>query len=202
MRATTSRAMSSAVQGSDHDDQMTGDAGANALYGRGGVDQIDGGGGDDGLRGGPGADTLNGGDGEDIADYSARTVAVTVTVGAAGADDGEAGEGDDVQGDVEVVRGGSAGDSLSGGDGANRLNGRGGADVLDGGGGDDELIGMGGGDTFVGGAGVDLVDYDGETSAVTASSAAAPMTAPWVRAMTSAAMSRNRRRLWRRSADR
>ena len=70
------------MQGSDHDDQLTGDAGANALYGRGGADQLAGGGGDDGLRGGPGADTLNGGDGaEDIADYSARSVAVKVTVG-------------------------------------------------------------------------------------------------------------------------
>ena len=157
------------VQGSDHDDQLTGDAGPNALYGRGGVDQLDGGGGNDGLRGGPGADVLKGGDGaEDIADYSARTVALTVTVGD-GANDGEASENDDVQADVEVVRGGSAGDALSGGGGANRLNGRGSADVLDGGDGDDELIGMGGGDTFVGGTGIDLVDYEGETSAVTAS---------------------------------
>ena len=104
---------------------------------------------------------------EDIADYSARSVAVMVTVGD-GADDGEAGENDDVQADVEVVRGGSAGDSLTGDDGANRLNGRGGADFLDGSGGDDELIGKAGGDTFLGGTGVDLVDYDGETLAVTA----------------------------------
>ena len=110
--------MSSVVQGSDHDDQMTGDAGPNSLYGRGGDDQVAGAGGDDGLRGGPGADVLIGGDGaEDIADYSARAVAVTVTLGD-GADDGEAGENDDVQGDVEVVRGSSAGDSLTGDDGA------------------------------------------------------------------------------------
>ena len=115
---------------------------------------------------------------------------MTVTIGAAGADDGEAGEGDDVQGDVEVVRGSSASDDLSGNDGANRLNGRGGADLLDGAGGDDELIGQAGGDTFIGGTGVDLVDYDGETRRSRRHRAAAPMTAPWVRAMTSAATSR------------
>ena len=138
------------------------------LYGRGGDDQLDGGDGDDGLHGGPDADVLTGGAGaEDVADYSARSIAVMVTLGD-GADDGQAGENDDVQGDVEVVRGGSAGDSLTGDDGADRLNGRGGADFLNGGGGDDELIGKAGGDTFLGGSGVDLVDYDGETLAVTA----------------------------------
>ena len=156
------------VQGSRYADRLTGDGGANALYGRAGADQVDGGGGDDVLFSGPGADVYVGGDGQDIADYSASAVALTVSIGD-GANDGAAGEGDDVQADVEVVRGGSAVDQLTGDGGANVLDGRGGADDLDGAGGDDTLVGGTGGDTFAGGAGIDLVDYHGVSSPVTAS---------------------------------
>jgi hypothetical protein len=46
------------VIGSDHDDFLTGDAGANQLDGRGGADDITGGTGSDNLLGGDGNDTL------------------------------------------------------------------------------------------------------------------------------------------------
>jgi Ca2+-binding RTX toxin-like protein len=156
------------VRGSSHDDDLTGDAGANQLRGDAGDDRVDGAGGDDVLFGGPDADVFVGGTGRDIADYKERSAALTVTVGA-GADDGEAGEGDDVQGDVEVVRGGSAGDQLTGDGGANALYGYGGADQLDGAGGDDTLFGLGGADTFLGGAGIDMVSYQEQSAPVIAS---------------------------------
>jgi Ca2+-binding RTX toxin-like protein len=56
------------------------------------------------------------------------------------ANDGAAGEGDNVWADVENVRGGAAGDTLIGDDGANALVGKGGSDQLTGSGGADTLI--------------------------------------------------------------
>ena len=64
------------VQGSDFDDRITGDAGANRLLGGAGDDVIDGGAGRDTLGGGAGVDTLTGGEGFDLFlfDGSARDV--------------------------------------------------------------------------------------------------------------------------------
>ena len=77
------------VQGNDHDDHLTGGAGPNSFLAAAATITWSGAGGDDGLRGDPGADVLKGGDGaEDIADYSARSVAVAVTVGGSGAEMG------------------------------------------------------------------------------------------------------------------
>ena len=53
------------VEGSQHDDALTGNAGSNVLRGLYGDDTLQGGGGDDRLDGGPGADTLTGGEGAD-----------------------------------------------------------------------------------------------------------------------------------------
>ncbi len=53
------------VRGSDDDDKLTGDAGANTLYGNQGDDELMGAGGNDMLRGGKGDDELDGGDGND-----------------------------------------------------------------------------------------------------------------------------------------
>jgi Ca2+-binding RTX toxin-like protein len=59
------------INGSNHDDVMTGNALANALIGFDGNDTLTGGGGDDVLRGGAGADTLNAGNGGDVFSYTA-----------------------------------------------------------------------------------------------------------------------------------
>ena len=59
------------INGSNHDDVMTGNALANALIGFDGNDTLSGGGGDDVLRGGSGADILNAGDGGDVFSYTA-----------------------------------------------------------------------------------------------------------------------------------
>jgi Ca2+-binding RTX toxin-like protein len=59
------------LTGSNYNDTLTGDAGANVLSG---------GTGNDTLAGGAGADTLTGGSGTDTADYSASGSAVTVNL--------------------------------------------------------------------------------------------------------------------------
>lgn len=53
------------VEGSLHDDVLTGDAGVNIIYGEDGNDTISGGDGDDRLNGGLGTDTADGGVGTD-----------------------------------------------------------------------------------------------------------------------------------------
>ncbi len=79
------------------------------MNGGDGVDALQGGEDNDSLQGGAGADVLQGGAGSDLADYP-RTVPVEVSIGD-GANDGEFGELDDVEGDVERLRGGSASDA-------------------------------------------------------------------------------------------
>ncbi len=105
-----------------------------------------GGGGNDTLRGGLRNDLIAGGTGRDTVTYSNRTADVAVTL-AGGADDGGAGEGDDV---VEVER-------AVGGNGFDTLVGTERGDVLYGGRGDDRLDGLGGVDTLYGGRGNDLL---------------------------------------------
>jgi Ca2+-binding RTX toxin-like protein len=53
------------IDGSAHDDVITGTDAADQLYGEAGNDVLDGRGGDDGLFDGPGNDTVSGGDGND-----------------------------------------------------------------------------------------------------------------------------------------
>jgi RTX calcium-binding nonapeptide repeat (4 copies) len=74
-----------------------------------------------------------------------------------GPNDGVAGEGDDILGDVEGLNGGPGDDILVGDDDPNRLSGYAGRDVLRGRGGRDELLGWGDGDELDGGAGTDSV---------------------------------------------
>jgi Ca2+-binding RTX toxin-like protein len=138
------------------------------LYGGEGNDQLWGGGGNDSLVGSDGADTFFGGEGADwisawngvdTVSYDDHTVPVTVTLDGV-ANDGAAGEGDNVLPGAEKLIGGWAGDTLTGSDGpetligglgADKLNGLGGPDLLDGREGQDTLKGGDGGDTLIGG---------------------------------------------------
>ena len=151
------------LSGTPGDDVICGLGGDDRLHGLEGNDMLVGGPGADSLVGGLGDDTFQGGTGPDLADYSAATQPVTVTVGS-GVDDGEAGESDDVQVDVERVSGGSQADHLTagagpvellGGDGGDVLLGAAADDKLDGQLGDDELEGAGGEDQLIGGRGAD-----------------------------------------------
>jgi Ca2+-binding RTX toxin-like protein len=113
-----------------------------------------GGSGNDTLRGGPRNDALVGGTGRDTVTYSRRAGDVTVTL-AGGADDGLAGEGDEVL-EVERAVGGNGFDVLVGTDGANTLAGGPGDDRLDPAAGDDTLVGGPGHDLLQAGAGDDV----------------------------------------------
>jgi Ca2+-binding RTX toxin-like protein len=157
------------LTGTDGDDSLVGDDGPNRLEGGAGGDGFDGRGGNDVERGGEGrdvfyeggqangADVLDGQDGsEDLAYYISRTTAVALSLDGA-ANDGQAGEGDDIQG-VEDLFGGSGDDQLTGDSGANTLTGYAGADTIDGQDGNDRLLGYEGADKLDGGAGNDRVD--------------------------------------------
>ncbi len=144
------------VTGSNYNDSLTGDAGANLLIG---------GLGNDTLTGGAGADSLYGGTGMDYADYSASSAGVSVNLS-----DGTA-SGGDAQGDVlsgiDGLIGSASNDTLIGFDGqgttpgdlyTNVIYGGAGNDYIDGRGGDDSLYGGSGNDTIIGGSGADLID--------------------------------------------
>ena len=124
--------------GGSGSDRLVGSAGANLFYGMGG---------DDTLDGRAGSDWFNGGAGADTADFSSRVNPVSLSPGA-DANDGEAGEGDSINTDVERLFGGAGSDTLLGGTGAQRLEGREGNDTLDGGGGVDVIRGDGGTDSI------------------------------------------------------
>jgi Ca2+-binding RTX toxin-like protein len=123
--------------GTDFNDTLRGDAGANRLEGGKGDDVLAGRGGDDVLVGGPGADTLQGGAGNDTADYSGPgPVRVSLLSGEAV----DAGGAVDHLSGIENVVGSLAPDLLMGDNGANRLTGGVGADTLRGGGGADTFV--------------------------------------------------------------
>jgi Ca2+-binding RTX toxin-like protein len=158
-----------ALGGGDND-TLTGNASINRLTGGAGADTLNGGDNNDVLIGGAGGDTFNGGAGTgDLADYSAATGALTITVGVGAANDGQAAEGDTVNTTVENVTGGSFNDTITGDDSNNRLNGgvdptplandgSTGSDTLNGGLGNDTLNGSDGGDTLNGGSGSDTLN--------------------------------------------
>jgi hypothetical protein len=155
---TVTGAIPSWVDGGGGNDRLVGGTANDWLWGSTG---------DDYLEGGPGADLTNGGDGWDVADFSARTGAVTVTLnGTAG--DGEAGENDNVSYTIEEVRGGSGNDTITGGSAANLLKGNAGNDTLTGGAGDDTIDGGPGQDSLAGGDGNDaLRSRDGSPDQLT-----------------------------------
>ena len=137
------------VSGSLFDDDLTGDANANRLFGSNG---------DDTLKGGGGADTLDGSNGNDTARYtdSGSGVTVALLIGT--------GSGGTAQGDtlisIENLVGSTYADTLSGDEEDN---------VISGGGGDDWLKGGGGADTLDGGTGNDTATYLNYGSGVTVS---------------------------------
>jgi Ca2+-binding RTX toxin-like protein len=185
------------IQGGPYDDSLIGNdvsnilrggAGPDQLIGMAGNDLLMGEGGNDDLRPGLGTDNVYGGGDRDTANYYERTSPLTVTIDG-NANDGEAGENDNVMTDVENVTGGSGNDILIGDKHGNKLDGAWGDDKLYGnGGGPDEVTqasvaddleggegtdvldggpaGTGLRDTINGGNGTDLVDYGTRTAGV------------------------------------
>ena len=136
-----------ALEGSDHDDTLTGDEGDNWLLGNAGYDQLDGGEGDDWLDGGAGYNILEGGAGADVLQglegitYTADFEINFDTASYASSDAGV-----EVRLDEGVAGGGHAdGDTLVG------IEGLTGSDY------DDILVGRYGGNELIGGDGNDLL---------------------------------------------
>ena len=150
------------VEGSPFDDTITGSnlEQRERFTGGAGNDLIAGLGGPDVFHEGStpnGADSYNGGAGLDLVDYSQRTNRVDVSLDLT-RDDGEAGEGDLIEPNVNDVFGGSAGDVISGTSGPNVLIGNGGIDTLTGLGDDDRLNGGTGVDHLFGGDDNDVIE--------------------------------------------
>jgi Ca2+-binding RTX toxin-like protein len=133
------------------------------MNGDDGNDVLLGGNGNDTLIGGRGSDTLSGGSGNDTADYSAATSNLAIDQDNV-ADDGIAGENDNVRDDIETILGGSGNDRLIGGPSANLIRGGSGNDTIYGGAGNDSLDGGPGHDKLYGEVGNDtLFAKDGQT---------------------------------------
>jgi Ca2+-binding RTX toxin-like protein len=157
-----------ALVGGPSIDNLYGATGDDTLSAAGNCDNIEGGPGMDKLDGGAGPDMIWGDSGADTVDYSSRSAHVFVALdmpaysanctGAPFGNDGELGEGDNVDLSVENVTGGSANDSLFGSSAAN---------VLSGGDGDDLLDGAAGADLLAGGSGFDTADYSSRSTPVT-----------------------------------
>ena len=133
------------------------------LYGGEGNDKLEGGDGGDiffedetGLPNG--ADDMRGGAGVDTVDAGNRAAAVTVTMWDEAANDGAAGEKDNVHNDIEAYNGSKGDDRITGNTLANRLSGGAGNDMLSGGDGNDVLEGHYGNDDLSGGNGNDEVN--------------------------------------------
>ena len=134
------------VEGSQHDDVLSGDHHVNTLLGLGG---------DDILSGGTRADTLIGGAGQDRASYASSSSYVIVDLAIGIAEGGDA-EGD-ILSEIEDLEGSQLDDTLTGDGSNNMLFGLLGNDILSGGGGDDVLTGFRGADALVGGDGSDIL---------------------------------------------
>jgi Ca2+-binding RTX toxin-like protein len=157
------------IFGSDGADTINGGPGNDTVDGAGDRDTVDGGAGEDTVHGGDGDDTLLGGSGDDtfpsvagdgadaidggeggqdVADYAARTVPLSLSLNGV-ADDGAAGEGDNLLG-IETILGGTTDDTITGDAFTNYLTGNAGNDAIDGGDGFDVLRGGDGNDTLIG----------------------------------------------------
>lgn len=144
------------ILGTEGDDVLTGTPGPDSIYGRGGNDFLLGGAGEDELDGGPGADAISGGGDRDSVSYADAPVTVTLD---GVADDGAAGEGDNIGADVEDVFGSDGRDKLVGSAAENTLDGNAGDDTINGGPGSDGLFGGDGDDRITSRDGsVDRVD--------------------------------------------
>ena len=144
------------LYGSNFDDILRGDGGANRIWGAAGNDTLEGGDGNDTLYGGAGADMMSGGTGTDRVSYSDAPAGLTVDLAVAANNTGIA-AGDTFDA-IENLYGSNFADTLRGDSGANTIWGAAGDDTLEGGDGKNSLYGGAGNDTLNGGAGNDRLD--------------------------------------------
>jgi hypothetical protein len=134
--------------------KLDGGSGNDTLLGGPGADGLAGGTGDDFLQGRGGTDSYEGGDGFDRIDYFDHVAPVTANFDGV-ANDGAAGENENVPADAEYLVGGQGGDTLAAAPGGSYLHGSPGADSVNGGPGDDTLYGGKDGDRLYGNGGTD-----------------------------------------------
>ena len=170
--ATETTVRNSTWRGSG-DDVLHGSSGEDQLLAGDGDDSIHGNGGDDQMIGEAGADLFDGGDGRDEVGYLHTTVDNHVDVGNGLADDGAAGEGDEVMGNVESLWMGSGNDTIKTATGHGIVNGGSGNDVIEsrfddgelsgllGGPGDDSIEGASAGEWMSGDEGMDVLNGNG-----------------------------------------
>ena len=153
--------------GSNFNDALTGDSGANQIHAGAGDDTLRGLGGNDSLYGeagndfiesGAGNDLIDGGAGWNIVSYGSASSGVAVDLGLQGQPQDTQGAGNDTLVSVENVMGSSSNDNLAGDTSANVIYGGSGDDTLYGKAGDDSLFGQAGNDYIDGGAGNDVID--------------------------------------------
>ena len=172
------------LYGSNFDDNLRGNGGANSIFGangndiifgRNGADSLFGLNDNDTLIGGAGGDLLNGGAGTDRAQYNDATAGLTADLQVSANNTGFAG-GDtyvsieDLFGSNfdDTLRGDAGSNAVLGADGNDLIFGRAGIDTLMGGNGNDTLVGGTGGDLLNGGAGTDRAQYSDATAGLTA----------------------------------
>ena len=168
--ALTGNSGANGLQGNAGNDLIEGQGGADTLWGMLGDDRVYGGAGDDILIDELGTNILNGGDGIDTAYFASATAPLSVDLAAGRA---TLGASTDTLAGIERVIGSGGHNDLRGDGGANRLagyysddfmDGRGGGDVLTGAGANDTLYGggvltgAGANDTLYGGGGNDTLD--------------------------------------------
>jgi Ca2+-binding RTX toxin-like protein len=152
--------------GGEGNDLLIGNDGNDTMRGGGGSDTMKGGNGRDVMDGGSGGDRFIGGNDNDTADYSARTKALKISLDDL-TNDGESGEHDKIDNDVEIILGGSGADSITGNDFDNTITGGAGNDTIHGNGGLDSITGGAGLDKIFGEGGADtLVANDGQSDTI------------------------------------
>ncbi len=147
------------ISGSEGNDSIDGGAGEDNLYGDEGNDTVKGGAGDDNIQEGSvatGSDLLIGGTGYDYLNYGQRSAPLQLRLDTV-ANDGAAGEFDNIAGDFETIYGGSNNDVFVGNALDNRFYGGVGIDNASGGSGQDRLYGGDGADTLTGDDGHDYL---------------------------------------------
>jgi Ca2+-binding RTX toxin-like protein len=159
------------LRGGAGNDNLLGGTQDDDLNGGGGNDSLDGGSEDDSLDGGVGADNMIGNTGIDFGTYGDQTGAVNVSLDGVANDGGTPdGFADNVQTDVENVKGGAGADNIIGSVLNNELTGNAGNDTVDGGAGNDKVSGSGGDDRLLGNVGNDKIfGGDGRDNQVGAS---------------------------------
>src|SRR5262249_14568384 len=119
------------LDGSHHNDTLTGDGFNNFIQGREGDDSINGGAGNDFLRGGAGNDTSNGGgDFYDLVDYSTAGEGVTVNLNLTTSQVISAGQGTDTLLQIADIQGSFFNDVLTGNNRPNLIYGLDGNDTI------------------------------------------------------------------------